>query len=76
MEVGIYNVSHKLLSRCAEDDFIETMLQSIEWTVLGPLLSLQAASVQAFAKRVFLRVFTTKRLPKRLQIIDDLLRHD
>jgi ankyrin repeat protein len=72
IEVGIYNVSNNLHYKYGLDPFIETLLQSISWAVLRPLLSLPVISIQAFTESVFLHAVTTQ----RLQVVEDLLRYD
>jgi ankyrin repeat protein len=54
------------------NDFIETMLRSISWRALRPVLSVQAPSIQALTESVFLYAITTE----RLQVVEDLLRNE
>ncbi|KAH7317270.1 ankyrin repeat-containing domain protein [Rhexocercosporidium sp. MPI-PUGE-AT-0058] len=67
VEIGVYLTSNGLGYQTKE--LIETVLWSIDWPVLRPILSLQAPSIQAFTERVFLHAITTM----NIRVVTDLL---
>jgi ankyrin repeat protein len=54
------------------DTFIETLLQRVSWSILRPILSVQAPSIQAFTEGVFLYAITSQ----WIHVVKDLLSHE